>query len=161
MIHCVTPTGSGDKAEVSAPKRCNPAPGLHLAEPAIVGRNDDVSREHHFDADRKYNSCNGGDDWLPTLVCQAEGIDIPFRSWLACCGRPKKLRHVQARSEVVAVGTEDANPKVFFFIQQSEGVRQLLHHLWTEGILFCRIIDYDLQNMVVALVIDATFGAGA
>jgi len=76
MIHCVTPTGSGDKAEVSAPKRCNPAPGLHLAEPAIVGRNDDVSRKHHFDADRKDNPRNRGDSGLPTLVRQAEWIEI-------------------------------------------------------------------------------------
>ena len=60
----------------SAPDRCNPASGLHLAEPAIVGRNDDVSRKHHFDADRKDNPRNRGDNGLPTLVRQAECIDI-------------------------------------------------------------------------------------
>jgi len=47
-----------------------------LAEPAIVGRNDDVSRKHHFDADRKDNPRNRGDSGLPTLVRQAEWIEI-------------------------------------------------------------------------------------
>ena len=43
---------------------------------SIVGRNDDVSRKHHFDADRKDNPRNRGDNGLPTLVRQAEWIDI-------------------------------------------------------------------------------------
>ena len=42
----------------------------------IVGRNDDVSRKHHFDADRKDNPRNRGDNGLPTLVRQAEWIEI-------------------------------------------------------------------------------------
>src|SRR6476620_12296227 len=116
VIHCVTPTGSGDKAEVGASERCDPTFGLHLTEPGVVGGNNDVSRKHHFDADSKDNSCNCGDDWLPALVRQAEGIDIAFGSWLACCCRSKKLRHVQACREVVTVGAEDANPKVIVLV---------------------------------------------
>ena len=61
-----------------AAERRNAALGLHLAEPAVFGRHDDVARQHHLDADGEDDALHGGDDRLPAAVAQAERVDIAF-----------------------------------------------------------------------------------
>jgi hypothetical protein len=158
VIHRVTPSGAADEAEVRAAKRGDAALGFHLAKTAIVGGDDNVTGEHHFDANGEADALHGGHDWLAAAAGQTERIDVLGGAGLRGRVRPEELRHVQAGGEIGADGAENADPEIGIAVEEGHRFRQLKHHVRVEGVLLRRIVDDDLQYAVVAFVIDASFG---
>src|SRR4029077_16984499 len=112
VIHRVTPSGAADEAEVRAAKRRDATLGFHLAKTAIVGGDDNVTGEHHFDANGKADALHGSHDWLAAAVGQTERIDVLGGAGLRGRVRPEELRHVQAGGEIGADGAENADPEI-------------------------------------------------
>jgi hypothetical protein len=61
---------------------------------------------------------------------------------------------------VVALGAQDADPEVRVPVEVRHRRRELSHHLRREGVLLGRIVDDDLQGVVVTLTADAPFRDG-
>src|SRR5262249_51251161 len=84
VIHGIPPARPCDVPEMPSAKRSDAALRFHLAEAAIVGRDDDVTCQHYLDADRVDDALDGGDDWLAALLRQAAWVDVALRKRLAC-----------------------------------------------------------------------------
>jgi hypothetical protein len=100
MIHHVAPARTGKVPEVSAAQRGDATLRFHLAEPAVVGGNHDIARQHQLDTHRVNNPLSGCYYRLPAALAEAENVDIAFldvpffRVW------SEELRHVEMRLEM-------------------------------------------------------------
>ncbi len=133
--------------KVRTPERRNAPLGFHLAKSAVIGGNDNIAREHHFDANRVDDTLHGGNDRLATPVGEREDVDSSVPQVPVLGFWTEKLRHIQACREVATFRANDTNPIFIGIIQKSEGVRHLEHHLRAEGILLSGVVDDDLQHM--------------
>src|SRR3546814_1622382 len=111
-----------------------------------------------LDPDGEADSLYRRHDRLGALISESKRIDITFGIRLyRCCGT-KKFWHIETGGKGVACGTQDANPEVILIYEQRERIGELSHHLWAEGVLLGHVVDNDLQNMIMAFMIDASFG---
>src|SRR5246127_3390920 len=151
MVHGIAPAGARRVTEMRAAERGDAALGLHLAEAAIVGR------EHQLDADREDDALYGRYDRLSALVGKTKRIDIALGTGCSCRVGAEEFRHVEASREILAGGTEHADPEPLLLVEPGQGIRQLCHHLRAEGVLLGHIVDRDLQNAVEPLIDDPPF----
>src|ERR1700739_2519250 len=106
MVHGIAPAGARRVTEMRAAERGDAALGLHLAEAAIVGRDDDVAGEHQLDADREDDALYGLYDRLSARVGKPKRIDIALGTGCSCRVGAEEFRHVEASREILAGGTE-------------------------------------------------------
>ena len=102
-----------------AAERGDAALGLHLAEAAVVGGDDDVAGQRHLDPDREDDALHGGDDRLAALrLPRPNGSTLPSGRGMRLGGRAEELRHVEAGREVVARRAEHADPELVLPVEQ-------------------------------------------
>ena len=131
MVHGVAPTRAGQVTEMRAAQGRDAALGFHLAEPAVVGGNDDSPASISSMPIVK-RSLHGRDDRLATALAEPEQSHS-FLDVALLGVRAEELRHVQARGEVACLGADDADPLAIVVVQLGQRVRQLLHHLGTKA----------------------------
>src|SRR6202020_938079 len=105
MIHGVAPSGPRQKAEVGSSERRDTAFRFHLAKPAIIGGDHNVARQHHFNADGKYDSLYSGHDGFPATVREREDIDGPITRTPLLRFWTEEFRHVEPCREIRAFRT--------------------------------------------------------
>src|SRR5438034_5697259 len=151
MIHRISPAGPGQIAKVGASKRRDSALRLHLAEPGVIGRNDDIASQHHFDADRETDALHCRHNRLAATAFQRERIDVSGLD-LGILGLwSKEFRHIEPGREIRAFGAEYPDPVIVRLVEKRHRVRHLRHHLRAEGVLLRHIVDDDLEHMPVHL----------
>src|SRR5829696_3333005 len=135
------------------------APGFHLAEPAVIGGDNDVARQHQFDADSENDALHGGDDRLLAALLQTECVDIALLEVSLLGGGAEEFRHVEAGGEILAFGADHADPTAVVVVEFGQGVGQLLHHRRRERVFLGGVVDDDLENAIMGLGANFSFGA--
>ena len=121
VIHRIAPTRPGDIAKVRAGQRRNAALRLHLAETAVIGRDDDVARQRHLDPNREDDALHRRDDGFSAFDLQPERVDIAFGSRDGLRPGTEKFWHVETCGEISAGGTENPHPEVVVPVKQRQG----------------------------------------
>ncbi len=157
---CVAPAGALDETHRRAAGRNHAALDLDLREAAVVSRDDDVLREHQFDAERETDALHRAHHRLRAhRLAQAERIDAVGRNHrLPAPHHFCEEIELKAGGEIGAVREHHADPGVGVALERAECVGQRPVHRGGEAVQLLRSVDADEREGVAPLECDAAFG---
>ncbi len=126
----------------------DPALGLNLGEPAIVGGDHDIRPQHQFDPGGKGDTTNRRDHGLSAPAPARIGINtiliqviFPLAPHRGC------LWQVQTGGEMPRVAENNPDPQIGVLVQQAIGILQLAKHARRQTVAFFAPVDPYQQGV--------------
>jgi hypothetical protein len=161
----VAQAGALGHAQGRAARGHDAALDLKLREPAVVGRDDDVGRQHQFDAEGIGDALDGHDHRLGAAAvaihAQIHRIHQSQRDrLLAALHQRCDGGQVEPGREMVAQGVQNAHPQCRIVVEPGIASPSSRYILGVKPLRLARAVDTDQQHGVSDFAVDAAFGMG-
>jgi hypothetical protein len=152
--HRVAPAELARRPDRRAAERHDSPADLQLAEPDVVGADDDVAGQRQLDGQREGDALHRQDDRLgDRLLPQPVGVVLPRPGehlGTVLLHRGEHLGEVQAGGEVVTVSEQDPDARFVVVGQLVVRCRHSVDHRQVPGVALGGPVDADQQHVAAA-----------
>ena len=155
VVHRVAPAGALHVPHRRSAERSETTLGLHLAEPSVGCRDDDVPCERDLDPDRERDPLHRGHSRLAQAASESERVDRLRR--LCCLAErgvtpgllAEEQRHLQPGRRVIAGEGQNTDEQVVVVVEPGQRIAQLVRDLRRERVLLLDAVDGHHQDVLV------------